>query len=164
STGRRALSERRKDVRSADPLRSPRAPAPPAGQTRSACPSPRSPARCAPAPSPGGIRPARANSAAPSCRALHHRHQRPHQLGVKSRPHPQTPPILEQNFPSRIACRSRHAGRTLIPRRFRLPPPARSHLHFHELRARNSKHFLPRLRLAQPLLPSKKVRCAQPPL
>ena len=71
---------------SAGPAQSPRAPAPPAGQTRNACPAPRAPARGAPAARPPPLRPARASSAALSCLALQHRHQRPHVPGVEPPP------------------------------------------------------------------------------
>ena len=55
-------------------------------------------------------RPAPANSAARSRRALHHRQQRPHMLGIESRPHPQAPAILQADFNARVPDRVRRSS------------------------------------------------------
>src|SRR5579885_2243690 len=140
SIGLPAASETRTDARSADFHQSPPAPAPPAGQTRSACPSLPPPARCA------RLAPHRApaNSAAPS-RRFHHAHQHPHLLSVTSSPHHQAPPVPQPNLDLCVAQRV----------------SLRRHVHFHEP-ADASR--LRRGRLPQPLLPPVKVRHAQPVL
>ena len=121
SIGPLVASERQTNARSADPRRSPPSPAPPNDQTRSACPSLPPPARCVIVAPPPRHRPAPANSAAHSCRALHHPHQHPHLLGVKSPPYPQTPPILAQNFHSPVPS---PAARRSPDTRARSPPPS----------------------------------------
>jgi hypothetical protein len=63
-------------------------------RTRAICPTPSSKVR---------------TLGSPSLRTLYRRHQLPHLLRIKSLPHPQAPPSLEQNFHARIARRPRSA-------------------------------------------------------
>src|SRR5581483_10114130 len=166
SIGPRAASETRTDARSADSPQSPPAPAPPAGQTRSACPSLPPPARCA------RLAPHRApaNSAAPS-RRFHHAHQHPHLLSITASPHHQAPPVPQPYLDPRVIGPVRlwrtvhHLGPV------RGQPAVAGQLHFHEPAcAATLRRFSaiararwPSLR-PQPLLPPVKVRHAQPAL
>src|SRR5581483_2786423 len=97
SIGLPGASETQTDARSADSPQSPPAPAPPAGQTRSACPSLPPPARCA------RLAPHRApaNSPAPS-RRFHHAHQHPHLLSITASPHHQPPPVPQPYLDPRL--------------------------------------------------------------
>jgi hypothetical protein len=78
-------------------VRSPLAPSPPVGRTRSACQSLPWPARFVPL----GLEPASSNSAARSCFCLQRGHQCPHVIDVEARRHHQTATV--PNFDRSIA-------------------------------------------------------------